>query len=337
MCGPSSGCVQQHSPPSCAPKNSHSLSLSPRTHPLFSCGAPKTEGVPPPAVAAAAALAAAVVAYHWRHALGAHRPPRGARVADGALPLIGHARAVLPNLHRIHDWVAGQSQLAVARAGGREGATFWFTLPLMPAFVAVSHPAVLEHILKNNAPNYVKGAPFRDNFGPLLGRGIFVADGDEWRWQRKQAARIFSVAGFRRYVADAFADRADALLKRLARAAAGDGGGGGGASDAAAGAAASKGAAAVDLHDLMYRFTLDTFGRIGFGARLGCLEAHERIAFAVAFDRAQRTTNARFWTPCWRLLELLVRGGEARRGGGARGKGILPSTLLNFDPRTLNN
>ena len=44
----------------------------------------------------------------------------------------------------------------------------------------------------------------------------------------------------------------------------------------------------------------------GFGTDPGCLSAACRLPFATAFDRAQRTVMARFWVPCWRLLELLV-------------------------------
>jgi hypothetical protein len=44
----------------------------------------------------------------------------------------------------------------------------------------------------------------------------------------------------------------------------------------------------LDLHDLMYRFTLDSFGQIGFGVDPGCMESKAgKVPFALAFDRAQ--------------------------------------------------
>ncbi|KAI8475806.1 MAG: cytochrome P450 [Monoraphidium minutum] len=273
------------------------------------------EGVPPLAVAAALLAAAAAVAYHWRHAVGSHRPAAGTPVAPGALPLLGNALQVLPNVHRIHDWILEQQ-----RGVGRGGVTFAFSVPFLRTFYCVADPGVLEWALKGNFANYVKGAPFRDNFGDLLGRGIFVSDGEEWRWQRKLATRIFSVRSFKLYVAEVFNAKADLLLSRLAaacpppaaaEAAAAAGGGGGGGAPRFAGV---EPGAPLDLHDLMYRFTLDTFARIGFGTDPGCLTAEGRIPFAVAFDRAQRTTNARFWVPCWRLLEMLDgRGAQLRR------------------------
>jgi hypothetical protein len=49
----------------------------------------------------------------------------------------------------------------------------------------------------------------------------------------------------------------------------------------------------LDLHDLMYRFTLDSFGKIGFGVQLGCLSSSDaKVPFAVAFDQAQVVSAA---------------------------------------------
>lgn len=43
----------------------------------------------------------------------------------------------------------------------------------------------------------------------------------------------------------------------------------------------------VDLQELMYGFTLDSFGQIGFGVNPGCLTSPTEVPFAAAFDRAQ--------------------------------------------------
>lgn len=43
----------------------------------------------------------------------------------------------------------------------------------------------------------------------------------------------------------------------------------------------------TDLHDLLYRFTLDTFAKIGFGVDPGCLKTADKVPFAAAFDSAQ--------------------------------------------------
>jgi hypothetical protein len=73
---------------------------------------------------------------------------------------------------------------------------------------------------------------------------------------------------FKRYIDQVFAEHMDILSATVARAAAGN--------------------TQLDLHDLMYRFTLDSFGKIGFGVQLGCLSSSEaKVPFAAAFDQAQ--------------------------------------------------
>jgi hypothetical protein len=53
----------------------------------------------------------------------------------------------------------------------------------------------------------------------------------------------------------------------------------------------------LDLHDLMYRFTLDSFGQIGFGVDVGCLRTTDKVPFAAAFDSAQVVSA--FAGLCW--------------------------------------
>jgi len=70
-------------------------------------------------------------------------------------------------VHRIHDWLVEQQ-----RAIGAGRRTFVFTLPLMRTFVVITHPAVVEWVLKSNMTNFVKGVPFKENFEALLGRWV---------------------------------------------------------------------------------------------------------------------------------------------------------------------
>ncbi|KIY95308.1 Cytochrome P450 86A1 [Monoraphidium neglectum] len=92
-------------------------------------------------------------------------------------------------MHRVHDWAVEHQ-----RGIGRGGATLAFTVPFLRTFYCITDPAVLEWVLKTRMTNFVKGEVVRTNMGPLLGSGIFAVDGEEWRWQRKLAARIFSVS-----------------------------------------------------------------------------------------------------------------------------------------------
>ncbi|KAF8067302.1 CYP704B1 [Scenedesmus sp. PABB004] len=265
-------------------------------------------------------LAAAAIALIAWVLSGSGAAARHGRVPElpGGLPLLGHALEVLHNLPRIHDWL-----LESTRAMGHR--TFSFAVPTLPRFFMVTDPASLEYVLKTHNDSFVKGKVFERNFGELLGHGIFTQDGASWLWQRKLATHIFSVRGFKQYINEVFGAKMEQLTAKLADAAAAGG--------------------CVDLHDLMHRFTLDSFGTIGFGVNPGCLAAEGRVPFAAAFDEAQvvsgrgaaarraargvsaapprgpcsgpacgggaQIVNARFWVPLWPLVELL-NGSRAR-------------------------
>lgn len=48
-----------------------------------------------------------------------------------------------------------------------------------------------------NFKNYLKGPKFNWALSELLGNGIFNANGEKWRYQRKAASHIFNVKNFR--------------------------------------------------------------------------------------------------------------------------------------------
>ncbi len=49
----------------------------------------------------------------------------------------------------------------------------------------LSSPAAIQHVLVNNAGNYMRPAAARRGLEPVLGDGLFLAEGEEWRRQRK--------------------------------------------------------------------------------------------------------------------------------------------------------
>lgn len=314
-------------------------------------------------------LALAAATTHRRSALFAGaRPPTGVPTPKASLPLLGNALEVVRNRHRLHDWLLDKTLELGAKppatttttADDHDAAPIrptpglslaprsWaFTTPLNPLYLVISSPAALEHVLSSKGmETYVKGPEFSARIGDLLGKGIFNADGDAWRWQRKLAAHLFSAVRFRDFVASAFSLSVEHLFDALEPYAAA-------ADDAAAAAAAADGPSsssqpqpppAVDLHALMYDLTLDTFARVGFGVELGMLEGAADEApraggggcgvggnsgnsggagaaraingvtgreFAHAFDEAQRLVNRRFWLPLWGLCERLT--GDAAR------------------------
>ena len=66
----------------------------------------------------------------------------------------------------------------------------------------------------------------------------------------------------------------------------------------------------VDIQDLFFRYTFDSFGKLAFGLDVGCLTGKENPPFAHAFDRANVLTSARFFDIFWPLKRMFGIGTE---------------------------
>ncbi|KAJ3188630.1 hypothetical protein HDU85_004344 [Gaertneriomyces sp. JEL0708] len=165
-------------------------------------------------------------------------------------------------------------------------------MPFQPVLYFTMDPANVEYVLKTNFENFEKGRHFHDINKDVLGNGIFNTDGETWRVQRKTASHIFNVKNFRDFVGRVFKEEAQILFDVLGQKA--------------------DLSETVDMQDMLFKFTLDSFGRIGFNADLSCL-TKENVPFAIAFDRAQTVLLYRFFSPLWRLEELLLPRGTRMR------------------------
>jgi fatty acid omega-hydroxylase len=156
--------------------------------------------------------------------------------------------------------------------------------------VITSVPANVEHVLKDNFDNYPKGPYYRERFAELLGDGIFNADGDSWRAQRKAASAEMHSARFLRFSA--------ATIERLVR----------GRLVPLLETLSERGHS-VDLQDVLLRFAFDNICAAAFGVEAGCLaDGLPDVPFARAFERATELSLTRFYT----------RGGRPRRAGVRR-------------------
>ncbi|PUZ76380.1 hypothetical protein GQ55_1G285800 [Panicum hallii var. hallii] len=203
-------------------------------------------------------------------------------------PVFGIIPALFAHLDDIYDWGAA----ALARAGG--------TFPYRGMWgggssgVITSVPANVEHVLKTNFANYPKGPYYRERFAELLGGGIFNADGDAWRAQRRAASAEMHSARFIEFSAGTIAHLVRGKLIPLMEA-------------------LSESGAAVDLQDVLLRFTFDNICAAAFGVDAGCLaEGLPDVPFARAFERATELSLARFVTPpfLWKAKRLLGVGSE---------------------------
>lgn len=116
--------------------------------------------------------------------------------------------------------------------------------------------------------------------------GIFASDGTTWLKQRKLASQIFSVNNFRSHVQSTVIKEVHTLDKLLVDA--------------------SKKGTKVNLPDMMFRFTLNSFALMAFDADVDCLPANvEGLAipnqFATDFDYAQMVMDHRIFAllPKW--------------------------------------
>ena len=97
-----------------------------------------------------------------------------------------------------------------------------FTAPLVAAegvlgrITVVSEPALIRHVLVENAGAYRKDDLQRRVLAPGLGEGLLTAEGEAWRLQRRTLAPIFSLRTVRSFEAAMNAAGAR-LARRLAR------------------------------------------------------------------------------------------------------------------------
>jgi fatty acid omega-hydroxylase len=213
-------------------------------------------------------------------------------------PVFGIIPTLFANLGDIYEWGAA----ALARTGG--------TFPYRGMWgggssgVITSVPANVEHVLKTNFSNYPKGPYYRERFVELLGDGIFNADGEAWRAQRRAATAEMHSAQFLEFSATTVEQlvhgRLMPLLHRL-----------------------QQQSAVVDLQEVLLRFTFDNICAAAFGVDAGCLADGlplPDVPFARAFERATELSLARFVTPpfVWKAKRLLCVGGERRLVEAAR-------------------
>ena len=161
--------------------------------------------------------------------------------------------------------------------------------------VITSVPANVEHVLKANFDNYPKGPYYRERFAELLGGGIFNADGDSWRAQRKAASAEMHSARFLQF--------SSATIQRLVR----------GRLVPLLETLSEQERHAVDLQDVLLRFAFDNICAAAFGVEAGCLaDGLPDMPFARAFERATELSLTRFYTPplVWKPKRLLGVGTE---------------------------
>jgi cytochrome P450 len=130
------------------------------------------------------------------------RPPHP-KPRTEPLGMVAFLRAVREN--PLNTWMEAHFEEPIITGEGALG-----------RMTVVSDPAVIRHILVDNAANYRKDDLQIRILAPGLGKGIVTAEGEEWRLQRRTIAPLFTprtVAGF----FPAMVEAADRLVRRWQR------------------------------------------------------------------------------------------------------------------------
>ncbi|KFH68153.1 hypothetical protein MVEG_06882 [Podila verticillata NRRL 6337] len=245
-------------------------------------------------IATVGLLLAAVLKYPNRAFLTTARPDLGKKAIKGT-PLLGN----MPEMIRTGDDPLG----AMLKWFETYGDILSVTVPIRGRFIMVNHPIYLEHILKNNFDNYVKGSVFAEMLGDIMGNGIFVSDGDAWRFHRKTSVNVFTTKLFRQLVRGTFQETAQILCQVLQH------------SIAKEGSEDHKDLdRAVDLQQLFLRQTLDASGKAIFGIEFKTLltPTTEKHEFGEAFDFLTANMDARIQNPFWHWTDRLTPGKTAK-------------------------
>lgn len=204
----------------------------------------------------------------------------------GTLPLFDNTFQLLANIDDPHGWYLKLLEES-------DGKPVMFKLLGCPKTLVVATPEAFEDVLKTHFDNFEKGEIMNEVQRDLIGEGIFAVDGAKWYYQRKVASNLFTMRKLRDSMTTSVQTHTVVLNKLLQRAAlAGE---------------------PIDIVSFIVRFTMDTFGEIGFGVDLKCLETPSDQPFQEAFDNAQRVITQRFTRPrwFWKLQRWLNVGLEA--------------------------
>ncbi|PUZ67014.1 hypothetical protein GQ55_3G396100 [Panicum hallii var. hallii] len=213
----------------------------------------------------------------------------GPRHAPRSHPVLGCLVEFYRNRRRLLDWYTGllaaspSQTVVVERLGARRT-------------VVTANPANVEHLLKANFGNYPKGKPFTEVLGDLLGGGIFNADGEAWRAQRKLVSHEFTARALREKVGAALEAEARARLVPALDAAAAGGG-------------------EVDVQELLRQFAFNVICRVSLGAEPRDEAALPLSRLAAAFDAAAAIIARRGAAPVaavWKAKRALGVGSERR-------------------------
>ncbi|GLC58319.1 hypothetical protein PLESTB_001346100 [Pleodorina starrii] len=150
------------------------------------------------------------------------------------------------------------------------------------AFIVVSDPVVVRHILKENAFNYDKGV-LAEILEPIMGKGLIPADLDTWRVRRRAVVPAFHRQYYEAMVG-MFARCSQRSVDKLEGA-----------------IRAGQGSAVVDMESEFLSLGLDIIGLGVFNFDFGSINAESPVIKAVYGVLKEAEHRSTFYLPYWNL------------------------------------
>jgi cytochrome P450 len=151
-------------------------------------------------------------------------------------------------------------------------------LPALDPVINLSDQADLMFVLKSGFNNFVKGTRFNFGFHELLGEGIFNADGENWRAQRKLASLVFTSRTLREIMFPVFLEHSQKVEEVFMEHA--------------------ETMKPIDVQDMFAKYTMDSFFKIAFGITTDTIMEKSKdgkaAAFTRAFDNSMKVVMRRF-------------------------------------------
>ncbi|CAN8266444.1 unnamed protein product [Cochlearia groenlandica] len=203
-------------------------------------------------------------------------------------PVFGITPEFFLNIQDVYGWV---SRCLVRSQGTFPYKGIWFS----KSYGAMtSVPSNIEYMLKTNFKNFPKGEFYKERFRDLLEDGIFNADDESWKEQRRI---IITEMHSTRFVDHSFETTRDLIQRKLLKVM----------------ESFSKSQESFDLQDVLLRLTFDNICIAGLGHDPGTLDDDlPEVPFAKAFEEATESTLFRFMVPpfVWKPMKFLDLGYE---------------------------
>ncbi|KAF9353163.1 hypothetical protein BGX26_009074, partial [Mortierella sp. AD094] len=236
----------------------------------------------PAEIAAIAVLGIVIVSiakYPDRAMFTRARPDLKGKAVPG-WPLLGNMPTALLK--------GGNTEPSMKRRFDQYGSVFAVSVPLRGWLIAINSPELIEYVLKTNFNNYIKRNAILTSMKDFLPGGIFVSDGDEWRFHRKTSVGVFNTKMYRRVTEEDFVSGARTVCSIFDKY--------------------DQLGQPFDLQALFFKQTLDAFGKLTFGIEFNALNTEGPHEFGDAFDYITSNLASRSMNPFWEWTDYLVSG-----------------------------